>query len=322
MENIEEAMQEYSMCYELVCSETGFKDEILLSMAKCHLHEGRYSEAIDNFNASIAIREQTVVSKTTKCQCLIGISRVNLLMRKYETAVLNSTIAIELMNSSNWNPRNSLILSVRQDITIGMAMASWAVAMDHKTNTQLVRGTMRKSSEFVANTELWTDVIKRSESLFKQSVLEKTDCQISIHDSDVQLWLAYVTYSLGRNEEALDYLRKSLDIQIDKLLNDQCNFCGQINTARCMLQKCSTCWVSKFCNVACQRAASTKKHMGTGRIVVTHKAVCPLLTQWRKVKRGQICKGSSIQAQLHFLKECMPFTEMMLRHANYNQAEL
>jgi len=173
MENIEEAMQEYRMCYELVCSETGFKDEILLSMAKCHLHEGRYSEAIDHFNASIAIREQTVVSKTTKCRCLIGISRINLLMRKYETAVLNSTIAIELMNSSNWNPRNSLILSVRQDISIGMAMASWAVAMDHKTNTQLVRGTMRKSSEFVANTELWTGVMKRSESYSNKAFSKK-----------------------------------------------------------------------------------------------------------------------------------------------------
>jgi len=78
MDNIEEAMQEYSMCYELVGSEPGFKDEILLSMAKCHVHEGRYSEAIDNFNASIEISEQTVMLKTTKCQCLIGISRVNL----------------------------------------------------------------------------------------------------------------------------------------------------------------------------------------------------------------------------------------------------
>ena len=321
MENIEEAMKEYRQCYELVGDETAFKDEILLGMAKCHVHEGRYSEALYDFNASIAISEQTVVSTTTRCQSLVGISRINLLMGQYETAVLNSTTAIELMNSSNDSQINALILSVRQDITIGMAMASWAVAMDHKTNTQLVRGTMRKSSEFVANTQLWTDVMKRSESLFQQSVIEKTDSQISIYDSDVQLWLAYVTYSLGRNEEALCFLRKFLDMQIDKPLNDQCRFCGQINTAKCVLLKCSACRVSKFCSVACQKAASTKRHMATGRIVVTHKTVCPLLTQWRKVKRGQISKGFSIQAQLQFLKECVPYKEMVLRHAKYNQAD-
>ena len=321
MDKTEEAMQEYRICYDLIGSKTVFKDEILLSMAKCHVHEARYSEAIDTFNSSMSVSE-ACGHVFTKCQCLIGMSQVHLLMGKYETAVLDYTTAIELMNNLNESPRNELILSVRQEITKGMAVASWSIAMDHKANTELVRGSMRKSRGFIANTELWTDVMKRSEGLFKQSIIEKTQSPISIHNSDVQLWLAYLTCSLGRNEEALDYLRKFLDIHIDKLLSDQCHFCGQINTAKCMLKKCSSCRVSKFCNVACQRAASTKRHMGTGRIVVTHKAICPLLTQWKKVKRGQISKGSCIQAQLHFLKECMPFKEMVLRHTTYNQAEL
>jgi len=321
MGKMEEAMQEYRICYDLVGNNQNFKDEILLSMAKCHLNEARYSEAIDNFKASIAISE-ACEHMFTKCQCLIGISRIGLLMGKYETAISNYTTAIELMNNLNESPRNVLILSVRQDIIKGMAVASWGIAMDHKTSTEVVRGTLRKSSEFIANTELWTDVMKRSECLFKQCILEKNGCKISIHDSDVQLWLAYLTCSMGRNEEALDYLREFLHMQIDKLLNNQCRFCGQINTTKCMLQKCSACRVSKFCNVACQRAASAKRHMANGCIVVAHKTICPLLTQWKQVKRGQISKGSCIKMQLKFLKECMPFKEMVLRHAKYNQPEL
>jgi len=323
MHLIDQAMKEYRICYNLLGSKTIFKDEILLSMAKCHVHEACYSKAIDTFNSSISVSE-ACGHVFLKCQSLIGISQVNLLMGHYETAVLNYTVAIELMSNVkvDESARSDLILSVRQSITKGMAVASWAIAMDHKADTELVRGTMRKSSGFIANTELWTDVMERSEELFKQCLFEKTQCPISIQDSDVRLWLAYVTFSLGRNEEALGYLRKFLDLQVEKILSDRCHFCGQINTAKCTLQKCSACRVSKFCNVACQRAASAKKHMGTGRIVVTHKAICPLLTQWRKVKRGQISKGSSIQFQLQFLKECMPFKEMVLRHAKYNQVEI
>jgi len=320
MGKMEEAMQEYRICFDLVSHDRDFKDEILLGMAKCHVNEARYIEAIDDFKASIAICEARE-HVFTKCQCLIGISRVRLLMGKYETAISNYTIAIDLMNNLNERPRNVMISSVRLDITTGMAMASWGIAMDHKTHTELVRGALRKSSDFIANKELWTDVMKRSESLFKQCIVEKEDCKISIQDSDVHLWLAYLNCSMGRNEEALDYLREFLDMQIDKLLNNQCRFCGQINTTKCMLQKCSACRVSKFCNVACQRAASAKRHMANGRIVVTHKTICPLLTQWKKVQRGQISKGSCIKMQLEFLKECIPFKEMVLRHAKYNQPE-
>ena len=122
---------------------------------------------------------------------------------------------------------------------------------------------------------------------------------------------------MGKTDEAITHLRSCLNIQVDKLLNNQCRFCGQISTDDCTIQKCSVCRVSKFCNVACQKAASTKRHMATGRIVVTHKTICPLLSQWRHVKRGEISKGSCIQTQLEFLKECVPFKEMVLRHAKY-----
>lgn len=321
MGRIEESMQEYSACYNLVNHDSDYKDEILLGMAKCHVHEARYSAAMAAFETSISISEARE-HLFTKCQCLAGMSGVSLLMGNYETAISNYTIAIEQMSNLKENPTCIMFANVRQDITLGMARASWGIAMAHKTCTQTVRGRLRKSGEFVANTELWTSVMARSKALFKKCILDKASCGISTPHSNVILWLAYLSFGLNQSDEALAYLREYLDMQIDKTQRSQCCFCGQINTAAFMLQKCSVCRVSKFCNVACQRAASTKRHMACARIVVTHKTICPLLVQWKQAKRGQISQGSCIKMQLEFLKECVPFKEMLVRHTKYREVEV
>jgi len=93
-----------------------------------------------------------------------------------------------------------------------------------------------------------------------------------------------------------------------------CAVCLQKRDHDDTMSCCSVCHVSRFCNVECQTQAYKKSMMACSTMVVPHRKLCPLLREWKKVKRRRQTTESSASMFAAFLSEFHPFQELCTRN--------
>jgi len=106
---------------------------------------------------------------------------------------------------------------------------------------------------------------------------------LQISNNDVKLALrldlAQEHYFLGDTENARNMLQKYLHGTV-RMGASYCQACDQTCAKDAIMQKCSVCKVARYCSYAHSIQAWKK-----GRLC--HKVMCPFLTRWRKIERGQ-----------------------------------
>jgi hypothetical protein len=166
-------------------------------------------------------------------------------------------------------------------------------------------------TSFAAGAILWKIAIENKRGIMKQHVrhlkgarywLERALGMNTYPNGEVaKLGLAFVWFKLGNRGIALKFLHEFLTSQVHSKQTN-CNGCGQCNQDGEKIPTCQKCGVVKYCDVACQRRASSKMRPPDRDFIIRHKHICPLLNQWKQVKVENALLYNFIEDQLKFLE--------------------
>lgn len=118
------------------------------------------------------------------------------------------------------------------------------------------------------------------------------------------LYLSLSHFCAGQEEEALVFLKQHLQYQVEVVGRSFCLGCCQKRGDYTTMQTCSGCSVARFCNEDHQRKEPFLKLLHA-KYGVKHKQLCPLLRQWRDVKKRRVSEESCTPDLLAFLSNQM-----------------
>ena len=125
---------------------------------------------------------------------------------------------------------------------------------------------------------------------------------------DVQMHLACVAMMKGDENEAVELLLQYLQGWLDDLgTNKTCAGCLQVRGEEAPMMACAGCRFAWYCNEAHQRMG-WKGEASWFSFGVPHKAICPLLKQWRR----HVAKGKATAESGELREEMVAFLWRMI----------
>jgi tetratricopeptide (TPR) repeat protein len=226
-------------------------------------------------------REQTNLHMDIKVQCHIG-------LRRYDRAVL---LCMARVVQCNYDGENVSIAFVRAHVMLVTAI------------TQCPSQRLERCESF-----LRLALRMCTPAIAKDDDLQRDTAKIQSLRCDVLLHLSFVLFKLDKVQEALSVLRDMLQ---EYLVHESCvcGFCKQNkNNKLTRMLQCGRCRVVRFCDVHHQKMASDRLATQTGKMVVPHRKLCPLLRDYRRKSISLPCRteADSEEAQLNFLRTAFP----------------
>jgi len=304
-------------CFQVACSHADhhledhfFKNEAQIAMAKCDFLAGDYACAVAMHEAVVETllhhkqlaREQnpgeadyaniailSALNRVAQCRMLLGQHDQAIACRLQVWYLLQDEPLQQNTRQTNYQMMTAL--------SIGIDMAvSARVCSQHAETVDAQTQNEGSGAHDIYEAKSWLD----------------TACKLAItHNSmdikaDCLLHLAFTVFHMGNQDIGRLHLRQHLELQLE-IKHSWCRGCSSIASPKKHQLICCGCYVVGFCNKTCQMAASgkTKSCFEHSDIIacnpVRHKDICPLINQWRRVKKGKVCEDSCTVLHTEFL---------------------
>jgi tetratricopeptide (TPR) repeat protein len=260
----------------------------------------------EDFNAAASYytNAHQILKKSGKLdrvnEVIMAIANVSFATRKY-------TKGIETIDADFDFSKKDAMLHIFCAVSLWAHAREIRVLTDKNVDDVVLHKKMTARSE-----KKLKEAIETLQYIVDNEVIEVNKVEVCIFMSDVTLWCAYATYDAHCNEKSIEYLQKYLDIEI-MIGGTSCTHCKQMKACGITMLKCSICNVTRFCNKLCQKASYTKQTWLNKGVMISHKNICPLLQQWRQLKKGNAAIEACVEQQMIFLETCHPFQNITQR---------
>lgn len=112
-----------------------------------------------------------------------------------------------------------------------------------------------------------------------------------------RMHLALLALWCGDADQAVQQLESYLDLCVGEVGPKYCSGCLQKRGVDAPMMVCGGCRVARFCNELHQSMTwkGNPEHFSYG---IRHKDVCPLLKQWRYIKKGRVEKTAALRGMM------------------------
>lgn len=242
--------------------------ETMGCISDIYMAMGRYSDAERWRRDAMAVPGCTEpLSEQFQCRCLGQLGR-------YYAAQNNVARAYALYDRQAVLASRINYPEMKAQAVLGMGVARWAEARAAGASASVLPPGQHADTLF--------SMIPSILSVYPPaSHLVETRRETIRHNA--LLYTAFTRFDAGDDDDgAIETLEALLDMICDSA-RAQCLFCAQIRrdegVAGVELLTCTGCRTARFCSVACQRLASEHASVASGRFVVRHKDLCPLLAE-------------------------------------------
>ena len=138
-----------------------------------------------------------------------------------------------------------------------------------------------------------SDTLQDAEKWLRMALDLATKAGYYNYRMDVEINLACLAMFKGDEAEAVELLSQHLQGWLDDLGPRTCAGCLQLRGEDAPMLSCDVCRVARYCNAAHQRLGWRGENE-TFSYGMPHKAICPLLKQWRlQVAKGKVTAVSA-----------------------------
>ena len=296
--------------------------ETLVKMAVCYNLMGRFRKGLSKLQRASDIARE-IHDMGVLIQCTLSIAKAYTSLHEYSLAEDSYQLAEEHLKDALGKISSNQSFTYTFDLYLSYGTSEWCRSRMQDKYLQDMH-LSPTSPQYIAISSDSKACLNQARDLFF-GVLKEYDRRTGQHDlkvlADVHLRLAYLLQNTGDVVEALAHLHGCLDILVDES-KTFCTFCYQKRYDEDSMLSCSVCHVSRFCNVECQKMAYKRNKIATGEMVVTHKQLCPLLREWKRVKSGRQSADACKSMFLNFLSDCYPFKELCSRDPDLDSSSV
>jgi len=286
----------------------------LRMMAICYVLMGRYRKAITTLQSACEIALE-LGDVQLQLKCTTCMAKAHTSLKEYQLAEDAYAHAGKLLKNIQGLSKNKA-LAYLMPLNMAYATSEWCRARLAEKEV-CDRQVPRSSPEYTQMVTNCNDYLQGEYEMLKSVVGHSDDIADAGDEMDIvanaHLTLAYLLHRVGKAEEAMGHLHSCLDVLVAEGVF-ACAFCSQRREHDDTMLCCSVCHVSRFCNVECQTQAYKKSMMACSTMVVPHRKLCPLLREWKQVKRRRQTAHSCSPMFVAFLADCYPFQELCTRN--------
>ena len=282
----EEALSLYKKSFGWCDSESD-KHKVMYCIGNCQNKMGNHTKAFQCYQKAFAMAKKRD-DLVEQIVCMQNMARCRLLMADYDTAYSLYEDSSALL--PDFFRQNGIPIKIRTTNSIGMGVVRWAQA----------REAGMEGSQSIDRSQHWlrTDALVHLESALAECSEAPTVSGYIVRD--VLMYMAFVFADDGRDTDALQALRRMLDVYMTDA-RVCCWTCAQARGPHVPMLRCGRCKVARFCNAECQSMASSKEGSKNGDHIVRHRELCPLLDEWREMGLGRTTVDSCLELQTAFL---------------------
>jgi len=289
-----DSLLQYNKAIELheqsraIAEEVGDRAEMgraCINIANCHEALGEYDSAIRMVKRARVIKQE-VGDRPGEVKALQILGRCKTAMGEYAQAITCNDERLHILEETH-------LVHEKVGSMLAQGVNLWAQA---RVTAKAISSDMPYLSGLSPS---YMDSMHDASGWLKNALRMAQICGFGEQENAL-VHLSFLAFDTGEEEQALDYLKQYLQVQVDGA-GSHCRGCDQVRGDDAPMLTCSGCSVARFCNKDHQKMASQNSVSGRNT-AVRHKDICSLLGKWRQVVKGNATTESCTADLLEFLR--------------------